>query len=160
VALRVEDLYASGRPREYITFRARTRKTDTSGHRQTRQVPVHPTLHERLKTDDVPHNQWLFPSSRNPTKHVCFKAADLFLRNALECCGYESKGISTHSTRRSFITRLDEKGVGVKVIQAITGHGKLESVSHFPESIDSASWKAVSIALDAGLDNSSIIAEV
>jgi len=131
VALRVEDLYADGCPRQYVTFRARTRKADTNGYRQTRQVPIHPTLYERLKAYDLPNSEWLFPNKRNSRKHVCFKAADLFLRKALEYCGYESKGISNHSNRRTFITRLDEKGIGIKVIQAITGHRSLQSLSSY-----------------------------
>nr|MCC5640549.1 site-specific integrase [Nostoc sp. CHAB 5844] len=45
VQLSVEDVYNSdGTPREYINFRARTRKASPDGKRKTRQVPVHPVL--------------------------------------------------------------------------------------------------------------------
>ena len=133
LALQVEDVYAAGHPREYVTFRARTRKADSLGRRQTRQVPVHPTLLERLKAYDPPKSLWLFPSIRDRNQHVCFRTVDAFLRNALERCGFEDKGISTHSTRRSLITRLDERGIGIKTIQAITGHRSLQCLSYYIE---------------------------
>ncbi|MFB2982863.1 tyrosine-type recombinase/integrase [Microseira sp. BLCC-F43] len=117
VALRVDDVYLNSRPLEYITFRARTRKADPSGRRQTRQVPVHPVLNEKLQAYKIPASEWLFPSNSCKKKgnHVSFKTADAFLRVALEKTGYQAKGISTHSTRRSLITHLDERGIGIKL---------------------------------------------
>lgn len=125
-ALQVEDVYENSfkrEPREYVTFRAGTTKT-----RQTRQVPVHPILGERLRAYTPPLSEWLFPSNEG---HVTRQAADAFLRVALEKCGYEGKGISTHSTRRTFITRLHQRGISVKTIQEITGHKSLQVLSGY-----------------------------
>lgn len=134
VALQVEDVFFCGKPLEDITFRAATRKGDTRGRRETRQVPTHPVLMEKLKAYKPPATGWLFPSHYGDTiDHVSFKTADAFLRVALEKVGYQSRGISTHSTRRSLITRLDERGIGIRVIQKITGHKDLDSLSRYIE---------------------------
>jgi integrase/recombinase XerD len=64
VKLQMQDCYnADGTPREYINFRARTRKATPKGIRSTRQVPVHSTLAELLAAYK-PHSDsvWLFPS--------------------------------------------------------------------------------------------------
>lgn len=143
LALKVDDVFAYGKPRQDITFRARTRKADPKGRRQTRQLPISPTLLERLQAYDPPLGEWLFPSSHNPGNHVARRTVDAFLRTALEKCGYESKGISTHSTRRTLITRLDEKGTSIKVIQKITGHKSLQCLSGYIEVSDQRVRQAI-----------------
>lgn len=143
--LEVTDVYActsTATPHEYVTFKARTRKADPSGRRKTRQVPMHPQLIEKLKAYRPPTDGWLFPSDRRPGQHICFRSADEFLRQALEKTNLSKRGISTHSTRRTLITRLDEKGTALKVIQAVTGHQDLKALSRYvevaPERVKSA----------------------
>lgn len=130
-----DDIFDStGRPREEITFRACTRKASPDGTKKTRQIPVHQALRDILEAYKAPkENGWLFPSPFDPTKPLTLRAADLALRRAIALAGLESKGISTHSTRRSFITRLHSAGVDLYTIQRITGHQDLKALGRYVE---------------------------
>lgn len=133
--LRVEDVYDDrGRPRDEITFRACTRKKSPDGQQKTRQVPLHPQLRDSLEAYKTSQEHiWLFPSPKDPTKPITLRAGDLALRRAIALAGLESKGISTHSTRRSFITRLHSAGVDLYTIQRITGHQDLKALGRYVE---------------------------
>lgn len=135
VQLGVNDVYdADWQPRDYITFKAATTKADTKGNHRTRQVPTHPILKEKLAA--YRHNScsgWLFPNRLDETKHISLRAADLMLRGAIAQADLTNKGYSTHSTRRTFITRLWEKGVDIHTIQLITGHKDIKSLVRYIE---------------------------
>jgi integrase/recombinase XerD len=120
-----------GKVRADITFRASTRKASPDGKRETRQVPVHPTLAEILAScslvEDVP---WIFPG-RKGDKPIPMQAADAILRRAVGRAGLEGKGVSSHSTRRTFITSLHKNGVSLPVIQKATGHRDLKALNRY-----------------------------
>ncbi|MEH2185045.1 MAG: site-specific integrase [Nostoc sp.] len=142
VQLRVSDVYAEdGTPREYINFRARTRKAKPNSKRKAqdkalrknRQVPVHPVLREILLTYKPESSSlWLFPA-RDGDKPITLRWADAILRAAVDKAGLSAKGISTHSTRRSFITNLANKGINLAMIKKITGHSDLKVLSAYIE---------------------------
>jgi integrase/recombinase XerD len=88
---------------------------------------------------------WLFPSRINPEKPMTFQGADWILRSAIKQAGLGTKGISSHSFRRTMITRLAEAGVGIKVIQRITGHESLVSVQRYIEVTDDQMKNAISL---------------
>jgi integrase/recombinase XerD len=135
VQTRFEDAFTSnGKPREFITFRAITRKASPDGKRQTRQVPMHPNLRDSLQELDLDPKTctWLFPN-QDGSSHINLRLADKLLRAALVRAGLENKGISTHSTRRSFITHLHGKGVDIYTIQKITGHKDLKALGRYVE---------------------------
>lgn len=127
-----EDAYRS-RPRPEITFQARTRKARPDGNRETRQVPVHPALKEILEAYRPPLEAYLFPSRNQPGRPITWSAADKFFRAALFRAGIDQKGISTHSTRRSFITTLYRRGCDLKTLQKITGHRDIKSLLEYVE---------------------------
>ena len=145
VQLRVSDVYnENGTPREYINFRARTRKAKPNSKRKAqdkvlrknRQVPVHPVLKEVLlaykpESDSL----WLFPG-RQQEKPITLRWADAILRAAVDKAGLSAKGISTHSTRRTFITNLANKGINLAMIKKITGHTDLKVLSAYIEVSD------------------------
>jgi integrase/recombinase XerD len=54
-------------------------------------------------------------------------------------------GASSHSGRRSFITNLAAKGVGVRVIMGLSGHRQLSSVQHYIDCNDDQKRKAVEL---------------
>jgi len=137
VKLQLEDIYNLDRtPRDYITFRARTRKASPDGKRRTRQVPVHPVLAQSLTTSQSNINSvWMFPD-RTGDKPITLRWADMILRTAVEKAGLTAKGISTHSTRRTFITSLAKKGIGLATIKKITGHTDLKVLSRYIEISD------------------------
>ena len=147
VKLQVEDVYNPDlSPREYINFRARSRKATPDGKRKTRQVPVHPILAESLLSYKVEtKSPWLFPS-RDGDKPISSRWADTILRKAVDRAGLVVKGISTHSTRRTFITKLHRNGTDLYTIKQITGHQDFKSLERYVE-IDSDRVKGAINAL-------------
>lgn len=132
VQLGVSDVFErSGKPRDSITFKKKTRKDKT-----TRQVPVSDSLCLRLKTCTLPDSVWLFPSPLDPTLHIAMRTLDAELRKALDLAGLSGLGYSTHSTRRGFITSLHRSGIDIRVIQEITGHKNLAVLSRYIDVTD------------------------
>lgn len=134
VQLRIEDCYNSdGSPRESITFRASTRKASPDGTRKTRQVPIHPVLRESLQNYQPENDSpWMFPN-RDGSAPITLRWADRILRASVEKAGLAAKGISTHSTRRSFITKLHRNGADLYTIKQITGHQDFKSLERYVE---------------------------
>ena len=136
--LQLSDVYLSpskGEPNEFITFRASTRKADTKGIRRTRQLPMHGELKLALQgyrpCIDL-SSVWLFPG-KDKSKPLTLQAFDLNFRHALTAAKLSHKGISTHSFRRTLITRLHERGCDIRLIQEITGHQDLKSLQRYVE---------------------------
>ncbi len=106
VQLQVSDVYdANGKPRASIVYRAHTRKDKT-----TREVPVNDALRLRLASYTPESDLWLFPG-KIAGNHITIRAIDAAFRRALDRAGLSGLGISTHSTRRTFITALDRAGI-------------------------------------------------
>lgn len=145
--LSINDIWdVDWRVNSHITFRARTRKANSKGIRLTRQVPVHPHLLELLEAyrpQDA--SGWLFPSRVNLAEHITLRAADSMFRGAVEEAGLGHKGYSTHSTRRTFITRLYEKGVDIHTIQLTTGHRDLKSLIRYVEADPNRVIRAIAL---------------
>jgi integrase/recombinase XerD len=120
-------------PRTEIIFPKRTRKQSPDGNTITREVPICSNLAVDLERYQPPLNGWLFPSPRNAEKHITHTAFDAWLRSSCEKAGVGRKGISTHSPRRTFITRLAEQGVPTRTIQHISGHKSLASLQRYIE---------------------------
>jgi integrase/recombinase XerD len=136
VKLQLADVYNSdGTPRELINFRARTRKATPDGKRKTRQVPVHGVLSECLSSYQPSESTWLFPD-RTGESPISLRWADMILRHAVDQAGLSAKGISTHSTRRTFITKLAKRGVSLATIKKATGHTDLKVLSRYIEVTD------------------------
>ncbi len=130
--LDVYDLKGNVRP--FLTFKGATRKGSRGKPGKTRQVSVSSSLADMLAAYPVDLKaQWLFPSPKDPKKHLTHQAADAALRVALDKAGLGDKGISTHSFRRTLITELSKSGISIRVIQRITGHAKLEQLSDYIE---------------------------
>jgi integrase len=55
-------------------------------------------------------------------------------------------GASSHSCRRTFITNLASKGVGVRVIMGLSGHKALSSVQCYIDCSDDMKRKAIELA--------------
>jgi integrase/recombinase XerD len=125
---------APGRPREEILFRAKTRKS-CNGKKRSREVPIHSRLSEILKSYplDPIGSIYLFPSPSDPKKHMSARLADHNLRKLCDLAGLGGLGISTHSFRRTLITRLDEAGVSARVIQEIVGHSSISNTQRYIE---------------------------
>jgi len=106
-----------------IVFRARTTKTKT-----TRDVKIPSKLQAILSRFNLPPTGYLFPGRTNG-KHLTRQAADLALRKA---CDYLSiRGVSSHSFRRSGLTKLYKQGVPLKTLQERTGHIDLGNLAKY-----------------------------
>lgn len=137
VKLQIEDVYnLDSTPRNYITFRARTRKASPDGKRKTRQVPVHTVLAQSLSTYHPGINSAYLFADRTGDKPITLRWADMILRTAVDKAGLTAKGISTHSTRRTFITTLAKRGVSLATIKKATGHTDLKVLSLYIEVSD------------------------
>ena len=134
VQLRIDDCYnPDGSPQDYINFRANTRKATPDGKRTTRQVPVHQVLLESLHGYQVDSTSPYLFSDRTGEKPITLRWADAILRAAVEKAGLSAKGISTHSTRRTFITKLHRNGTDLYTIKQITGHKDFRALERYVE---------------------------
>ncbi len=126
--LKFSDVYdVQGNPLKEITFPASIRKASPDGTRSTRQIFIFQRLADGLEAYRPKDcdRLWLFPSSIKDGCPITWSAADKWLRSAIERTGLEHRGISGHSLRRSFITKLYESGMDIHNIQQITGHKSL-----------------------------------
>ncbi|MDX2240276.1 MAG: tyrosine-type recombinase/integrase [Leptolyngbyaceae cyanobacterium bins.302] len=117
VQLQAEDIVA-GR----IVYRARTTKTKT-----TRDVAIAPPLDSALKTVALPKTGYLFPGRFNG--HLTTQAADKALRQACDYLGLQ--GVSTHSFRRSLLTKMHNQGHSLRTLQQITKHADIGNLAKY-----------------------------
>ncbi|AMA07906.1 tyrosine-type recombinase/integrase [Picosynechococcus sp. PCC 73109] len=129
--------------RETIVFRKETRKRGGGKEAIAREIEIHPELHRTLSAYLPPTLGWLFPSRADTLNHITLRSCDKFLRRAVTLAGLSHKKISTHSTRRSFITDLSRNGVDRRVIKELTGHGSYEMLDKYIESDPQARRRAL-----------------
>jgi integrase/recombinase XerD len=120
---------------QFITFTRDTRKGKTG----TQQVEIVPTLQaildEWANTGEMPKTGYLFKARRGGKKpYMSRAAADLTLRAACKVVGIE--GASTHSFRRTYITKLRSKGYSPAQIQKRTGHKRRENLMHYFDQVN------------------------
>jgi integrase/recombinase XerD len=134
-------LYCGCRISEALSIRAgdigngmiTLRKANTKGKKGSRSLPISPNLEKILNNyiDSIASpNEYLFPG-RFGTKPLTTAYADLVLRQACQKLGF--KGISTHSFRRTALTRMHAAGVPLRTIQRISGHSSLAALAFYLE---------------------------
>ncbi len=121
-ALRISDVYdAEGAVRTQFTLS----KSQTKGSR-ARTVFVNKQLAQQLAV----YRKWrcctdaaapLFRSQKGG--HFSANTMCQLFLNIFRACGLQ--GASSHSGRRTFITRLANKGIGVRVLAALAGHSSI-----------------------------------
>lgn len=119
--LKLTDVYQDGRPKDVLIFPAIIRKHRPDGTAENVEIPVHENLRESLCKFEPDNPVWLFPS-RCGTKPITWRNAYDILKRATERAGMGTKGISTHTTRRSLVNKLRKNGLDKAVIRKITGH--------------------------------------
>ena len=128
--LKVSDVYRDPNnsiPHDLITFPARTRKARPGGARETRQVPIHPELKEFLQSYKPELKGYLFPGRElnnnfASDSHITYDSVYQYWQKTFLKLGIDHKGFSTHSTRRSFITKIVRNGTDLATVMKITGH--------------------------------------
>jgi integrase/recombinase XerD len=108
-----------------IVFRAATTKT-----KRTREVKIPQKLAQIIEEVGLPAKGYLFPSSSG-NGHISRQAADKALRHAADYIGLQ--GVSTHSFRRTGITKLHDAGVPLRTLQQRTGHASLANLALYVE---------------------------
>ncbi|MBO6885683.1 MAG: site-specific integrase [Marivita sp.] len=141
-ALRIGDVYdAEGEPRTQFTLAAE----QTKGAR-TRSVFVNKQLRAQL----VLYAQWrrmsdaaqpLFRSQKGG--HFSANTMCQLFLNIYKACGLSDA--SSHSGRRTFITRLANKGVGVRVLAALAGHSSISTTQRYIDVNDTQLANAVEL---------------
>ena len=132
--LKISDVYDNqGQPLSEITFPANIRKASPDGTRSTRQIFTFQRLADGLAAYHPKDcdRLWLFPSSIKVGDPITWSAADKWLRSAVERTGLDHRGISGHSLRRSFITKLYEAGMDIHKIQEVTGHKSISVLQKY-----------------------------
>ncbi|HEY9879495.1 MAG TPA: tyrosine-type recombinase/integrase [Leptolyngbyaceae cyanobacterium] len=92
--------------------------------RRSKDLLIAPPLKSVIKQLPI-KGGFLFPSSRNPGRHISRQAFDDMLRNKCDYLGLE--GVSSHSFRRSLATHLYRAEYDIRSIMEITGHTSLDS---------------------------------
>jgi integrase/recombinase XerD len=128
VTLHLRDVYdRNGRIRPTLIIR----KSHTKGKLDTRTIPIIEDLRGYLKAYRPSHQgEYLFPG-RNGRAHLNPDSASHILRKA--CQRIELEGVSTHSFRRTALTRLSNEGIPLRVIQQISGHRTLDELYRYLE---------------------------
>lgn len=109
----------------FITFKKMNTKT-----KETRQVKINSKLQAIINEVGIETTGYLFP---NNTGKACVsrQAVDKYLRLKCDYLGFE--GVSTHSFRRTSITKLFKAGVPLKVIGKHSGHKDLDNLVKYIE---------------------------
>ncbi len=141
-ALRVDDLYDDeGSVRTQFTLSA----AQTKGAR-TRTVFVNKPLAQQLTV----YSAWrstndaaaaLFPSQKGG--HFSANTMCQLFLNIYKACGLSDA--SSHSGRRTFITRLANKGVGVRTLAALAGHTSIQTTQRYIDVNDAQLANAVEL---------------
>ncbi|MEH1959857.1 MAG: tyrosine-type recombinase/integrase [Nostoc sp.] len=122
IQLKVADVYSSsGKPKDLLIFKSIIRKHRPDGTAENTEIPVHEALGESLQRFEPSESIWLFPS-RCGEKPIGWRNAYDILKRATENAGLSSRGISTHTTRRSLVNRLRRSGISKEIIRTLTGH--------------------------------------
>jgi len=129
---------ATRQPRDTVIYPRSNRKD-----KQTRELSIHRALKLQLSAYQPPTTGFLFPSFYKNDKHLSRQAVDKAFRRAVKKAGLESQGFSLYSARRGFITRLNEQGCDVKLIQRLTGHKSLSSLVRYIDISDAQLKNAI-----------------
>jgi integrase/recombinase XerD len=142
-ALRVGDVFDDdGAARMQFTLQA----TQTKGHR-SRTVFVNKPLRQQF----ADYKAWLGPKTTNDQPLFASQKGGHFSANTMcqlflviyKQCGLTNA--SSHSGRRTFITRLANKGVGVRVLAELAGHRSIQTTQRYIDVNDEQMASAVEL---------------
>jgi integrase/recombinase XerD len=128
ISLQVRDISLKDK---MLLFRGENTKT-----KKTRMVPINGelgmVLREYFLASGI-RKGFLFPPHHNvlkdDTKHISRVAMDRKLAKVCQQLGI--RGVSTHSFRRTALTRMSNAGIPLRVIQEISGHSTLSSLQKY-----------------------------
>jgi len=118
------------------------RKENAKGKKAGRCLPISPKLQSYINDYNAPKNHELMFPGRFLDKPLTRAQADVVLKRALDKTGLV--GISTHSFRRTCLTRMHRAGVSLRTIKKISGHSSLERLYLYLEVSEEELTNAVS----------------
>ena len=121
--------------------------------RRDRHAMLSPQLLERLRAwwregrrrSLLLPRGWLFPG-RDPVEPLSARQLCRAVRATAQAAGIK-KRVSPHTLRHSFATHLLEQDVGIRVIQTLLGHAKLETTALYTR-VANTTIRAVTSPLD------------
>ena len=143
-ALRYEDILDA---EEAVRSEIRLDAEQTKGH-YGRVVFVSDKLRKELQAyvRAVPHKavtDKLFYTQKKNTNGFTANTLCQFFHYLFRSCGIE--GATSHSPRRTFITNLADKGIGVRVLQSLAGHRNISTTQAYIDVNDAMKRKAVEL---------------
>lgn len=105
-------------------------------------------LNEKLKSDlaeyvvNADRSAYLFTSQKRD--HFTANTLQAVITSLYRCVGLE--GCSSHTGRRSFITKLASAGVGARVLQELAGHRNLATTQRYIDVTENMKKLAVELA--------------
>jgi integrase/recombinase XerD len=88
--------------------------------------------------------QAFFYTQKNPKRGFTANSLTLFFKDFYKRAGIH--GASSHSGRRSFITSLASKGIGVRVLMSLAGHRNISTTQVYIDVNDDMKRRAVELA--------------
>jgi integrase/recombinase XerD len=76
-----------------------------------------------------PQERWLFPG-RRVGQHLTTRQVNRLFHQTVQAAGIK-KVVNLHALRHSFATHLFDRGVDIRLIQALLGHAKLETTARY-----------------------------
>jgi len=130
--LTMGQVWHAGRPTRYIRLRARTMKA-----RRGLSVPLNTTARttiselvawKKARGESLAPEAPLFLSRHG--SFLSTRRAQELIQEAARDAHLES-GVASHSLRKSFATRLQDSGVGLRIIQELLGHRQLTTTAAY-----------------------------
>lgn len=115
---------------------------------QARTVFINEKLRAELqlytKTLQIRDSQWaFFPTQKFPRRGFTANTLTQRMNSIYKQCQIE--GATSHSGRRSFITNLASKGIGVRVLMSLAGHKNISTTQAYIDVNDDMKRKAVEL---------------
>jgi len=125
-------VWHAGRPRRQLRLPASAMKS-RRGHclplNTTARQAITDLIEWKVARGEATHPGAPLFTSRH-SRPVSVRRVQQIILAATEAAGIDG-GVSTHSLRKSFATRLMEKGVGLRVIQELLGHSQLATTAAY-----------------------------
>lgn len=115
---------------------------------QARTVFINEKLRAELQlytnTLQIRDSQWaFFPTQKFPRRGFTANTLTQHMNSIYKQCQIE--GATSHSGRRSFITNLASKGIGVRVLMSLAGHKNISTTQAYIDVNDDMKRKAVEL---------------
>ncbi|WP_226889747.1 tyrosine-type recombinase/integrase [Nostoc sp. MG11] len=123
--LAVKDVFGSNGVKGVLVLRC----VNTKGKRDTREIQVHPKLRQYLEEYNPNRRKEFLFRGRHGLGHIHKVSADKILRDT--CVRLDIEGVSTHSFRRTALTRMSDAGIPLRHIQEISGHRTLAALERY-----------------------------